>query len=142
MKSIYKYPITNSNGGIIEGPITKLLTAQEQYGNIVVWAEIDTDKPNVKYRVMPVGTGWPLDPSDGKPCILDEYTYLSTVQLVTGALVFHVYYKQMVETKVEKNNDKTREGYAKANKPADKEKKENYTVIAAINPEILAHFLR
>ena len=52
MRSIFKYDINAAKGGIIEGPITKLLTAQVQYGSIMVWAEVDTDVENVKYEIV------------------------------------------------------------------------------------------
>jgi hypothetical protein len=144
MRSIYKYTITNSNGTIIEGPITKLLTAQEQHGEIVVWAEVDTDKPNVKYQVVAVGTGWPLDPLPGKECMLDTFTYLNTVQFIGGALILHVYAAEILPAPVKNREDANKKGTidAEMRKAADKVRKESYTVTTVINPEILAHFIR
>ena len=144
MRSIYKYHINNSNGGVIEGPITKILTAQEQRGCIVVWAEVDTEKENKVFDFVIIGTGWPLDPSKNKECVLDTHNYLSTVQLASGMLVFHVYYKEIIPVP-----EKSREGVNKKatagvemSKNIDKAKKESYTVTTVINPEILAHFIR
>ena len=103
MRSIYKYDIIEAENGVIEGPITKLLTAQAQYNTIVVWAEVDTTAPNRKFRIVLVGTGWPLDALPGKKCILDTHTYINTVQLAGGNLVFHVYGAEIISTPI---NDK------------------------------------
>ena len=102
MKSIYKYDIVAARDSIIEGPITKLLTAQDQHGTIVVWAEVDTNAPVRKFEVFPIGTGWPLDPPLGKECVLDTHTYLCTVQFAGGSLIFHVYYKDVTPVPVKK----------------------------------------
>ena len=133
MRSIYKYDIVNTSNGIIEGPITKLLTAQVQHGTIVVWAEVDTEAPNRKFEVFPLGTGWPLDPPAGKECILDTHTYLSTVQLAGGSLIFHVYYAEITPKSLKKNPPM----------PAKKAvARKEYAVesVTMINPEILKVF--
>lgn len=134
MRSIYKYDIVEANNGIIEGPITKLLTAQIQYGSIKVWAEVDTEAENVKYQVIPIGTGWPLDPPAGENCVLDTHQYLSTVQFASGGLVFHVYARKLAPTKVKK----TEPPKVKVNKAAEA----TFTGTAVINPEILAVFTK
>ena len=133
MRSIYKYDIVNTSNGIIEGPITKLLTAQVQHGTIVVWAEVDTEAPNRKFEVFPLGTGWPLDPPAGKECILDTHTYLSTVQLAGGSLIFHVYYAEITPKPVKKTPPMP------SKKAADRKE---YAVesVTMINPEILKVF--
>lgn len=133
MRSIYKYDIVNTSNGIIEGPITKLLTAQVQHGTIVVWAEVDTEAPNRKFEVFPLGTGWPLDPPAGKECILDTHTYLSTVQLAGGSLIFHVYYAEITPKSLKKNPPMPAKNVAA---------KKEYAVesVTMINPEILKVF--
>ena len=133
MRSIYKYDIVNTSNGIIEGPITKLLTAQVQHGTIVVWAEVDTEAPNRKFEVFPLGTGWPLDPPAGKECILDTHTYLSTVQLAGGSLIFHVYYAEITPKPVKKIPPMPVKKAAA---------KKEYAVesVTMINPEILKVF--
>ena len=135
MRSIFKYDIVNTSNGIIEGPITKLLTAQVQHGTIVIWAEVDTEVPNRKFEVFPLGTGWPLDPPTGKECILDTHTYLSTVQLAGGSLIFHVYYAEITPKPVKKTPP------VPAKKAADRKE---YVVesVTMINPEILSVFTR
>jgi hypothetical protein len=134
MRSIFKYDVVEAKNGIIEGPITKLLTAQVQHGSIMVWAEVDTDAENVKYQVIPIGTGWPLDAPAGEQCVLDTHQYLSTVQLAGGGLVFHVYAKELTPIKVKK----TEPPKARVNKATEA----TFTGSAVINPEILAVFTR
>ena len=133
MRSIYKYDIVNTSNGIIEGPITKLLTAQVQHGTIVVWAEVDTEAPNRKFEVFPLGTGWPLDTPAGKECILDTHTYLSTVQLAGGSLIFHVYYAEITPKSLKKNPPMPAKKAAACKEYAVES-------VTMINPEILKVF--
>lgn len=143
MRSIYKYDIVSAENGIIEGPITKLLTAQVQHNSIVVWAEVDTTAPNRKFQIIPVGTGWSLDAPAGKECVLDTHTYISTIQLAGGSLVFHVYGAEIVSNPVKNKkpeNENTQKEEAKAK--MDKNKEITFTVTnCVINPEILQQFL-
>jgi hypothetical protein len=138
MRSIFKYDVVEAKNGIIEGPITKLLTAQVQHGSIKVWAEVDTEAENVKYQIIPIGTGWPLDAPAGEQCILDSHQYLSTVQLAGGGLVFHVYAKELTPIKVKKTEPTPEK--------ADRVKKTiqvgGAKAEVVINPEILAVFTR
>jgi hypothetical protein len=132
MRSIFKYDVVKN--GIIEGPITKLLTAQVQHGSIMVWAEVDTEAENVKYQIIPIGTGWPLDAPAGEQCVLDTHQYIGTVQLAGGGLVFHVYAKKITPIKVKKTEPpKTR---------VNKATETTFTGTAVINPEILSVFTR
>ena len=137
MRSIFKYDINAAKSGIIEGPITKLLTAQAQHGSIMVWAEVDTDAENVKYEIVPIGTGWSLYSSTGK-CVLDTHQYLGTVQLASGALVFHIYAKKLVTANVAPTNKKVNP--IKAEAKMKNEKNEKVTV-CAINPKVLSQFI-
>jgi hypothetical protein len=137
MRSIFKYDVSAAQGGIIEGPITKLLTAQVQYGSIVVWAEVDTDTENVKYEIVPVGTGWALNLPTGK-CVLDTHQYLSTVQLAGGAFVFHIYAKKLTTVNVTPTNKKASPLKAEAKMKNEKDEK---VTICAINPKVLSQFI-
>ena len=133
MRTIYKYDIVAAHDSIIEGPITKLLTAQIQNGTIVVWAEVDTEGPNRKFEVFPIGTGWPLDPPLNRKCVLDTHTYLSTVQFAGGSLIFHIYYAEITPKPVKENPPM----------PVKKaEARKEYAVesVTMINPEILKVF--
>lgn len=101
MKSIFKYNIVSMGSlATIKGPIIKLLSAQVQHGNIVVWAEVDTDMPDRVFNIFPIGTGW--DVSAFKEDFFDTYAFLDTVQLGGGSLVFHIYYKEIIEEPVKK----------------------------------------
>lgn len=143
MRSIYKYDIMKVKDGIIEGPITKLLTAQAQHGSIMVWAEVDTEAENVKYQIVPIGTGWPLDAPAGEQCILDTHQYIGTVQFAGGGLIFHVYAKELTPIKVKKP-EPPKEKATKVEKVADNSKNKEATfsgTITMINPDVLRQFL-
>lgn len=141
MRSIYKYDIVTAENGIIEGPITKLLTAQVQHNSIVVWAEVDTTAPNRKFQIIPIGTGWPLDAPEGKECVLDTHTYISTIQMAGGSLVFHVYGAEILPTPV-KDKKPENETAQKVKAKYNPNKESSFTVTnCVINPEILQKFL-
>ena len=142
MRSIYKYDIVAARDSIIEGPITKLLTAQEQHGTIVVWAEVDTTAPVRKFEVFPIGTGWPLDPPLGRECVLDTHTYLSTVQFAGGNLIFHVYYKDVTPAPVKKSEPSKVEVGKVAVKVEDSNETTFSGTITMINPDILRKFIQ
>ena len=142
MRSIYKYSITSAEYGIIEGPIVKLLSAGIQHDDVVIWAEVDTTKPNRKFQIIPVGTGWPLDATIGKECVLDTHTYIDTVQLANGNLVLHIYGAEIISIPEKTtNNPKLKSEKAKVN--FDTSKEASFTVTdVRINPDVLAHFLQ
>lgn len=141
MRSIYKYDIVSAPNGIIEGPITKILTAQVQHNSIVVWAEVDTTAPNRKFQILPIGTGWPLDAPDGKSCVLDTHTYISTVQIAEGNLIFHIYGAEIVSKPVpEQENIKEKKTEAKVK--INKNREATITAIGMINPEVLKQFIQ
>lgn len=142
MRTIYKYDITTAENGIITGPITKLLTAQVQHGNIVLWAEVDTAQPDRKFQVIPIGTGWPLDAPAGKECILDNHAYIGTVQLAGGSLVLHIYAKEITPAPVKtKISEPVKEAVTRT--AVKKGKEATFTVTnCVINPEILSVFTK
>ena len=135
MRSIYKYNILDGQDGVITGPITKIISAAEQHGNIVVWAEVDTDVPARKFQVIPIGTGWTLDPPAGKECVLDTHTFLNTIQLMGGNLVLHIYYKELTPAIVKKPEPSKE-------KVAVNAKEATFSgTITMINPDILRKFV-
>ena len=141
MRSIYKYDIVSAPNGIIEGPITKILTAQVQHNSIVVWAEVDTTAPNRKFQILLIGTGWPLDAPNGKSCVLDTHTYISTVQIAEGNLIFHIYGTEIVSKPVpEQENIKEKKAEAKVK--INKNREATITATGMINPEVLKQFIR
>ena len=144
MRSIYKYDIVEAKDGIIEGPITKLLHVGVQHNSIKVWAEIDTNAPIRKFQILPLGTGWNLDTGRAdKQCVLDTHTYMGTVMLANGNLVFHVYGTEIVPAPVKKP-EPPKEKVAKAEKVVDNGKSKEATfsgTITMINPDVLRQFL-
>lgn len=141
MRSIYKYDIAKTKDYIIEGPIIKLLTAQAQHNSIVIWAEIDTTAPNRRFQIIPVGTGWPLDAPAGKKSVLDTHTYISTIQLADGNLVFHIYGAEIISNPVKDKKPENKN--AKKTKVNTYNNKEVTFAVdnCAIDPEILQKFL-
>lgn len=85
MKRIYKYVLdrkhAHSRVDMPEG--AHILTVQEQYGAITLWAVVDPDAPTVRRRFVIVGTGEAMP--DGTAW------YIATVQLDGGSLVCHVF---------------------------------------------------
>lgn len=134
MRSIYKYNLLENRDGIICGPITKILTVDTQRGQPVLWAEVDTEKPNRKIQTLLIGTGWDLTPPKGETCILDDYHYIGTVQVAGETLVFHVYVKE--HKKIDSPKVATSEVSNPSEKVSHKETKES-----AINSNLLKHFL-
>lgn len=144
MRSIYKYDIVEAMDGIVEGPITKLLHVGVQHNSIKVWAEIDTNAPIRKFQILPIGTGWNLDSTRAdKQSILDTHTYMGTVMLANGNLVFHVYGTEIVPAPVKKP-ETPKEMVAKVEKVVNNSKSKEATfsgTITMINPDVLKQFL-
>jgi hypothetical protein len=144
MRSIYKYDIVEAKDGIIEGPITKLLHVGAQHNSIKVWAEVDTNAPIRKFQILPLGTGWNLDTGRAdKQCVLDTHTYMGTVMLANGNLVFHVYGTEIVPAPVKKP-EPPKEKVARVEKVVDNSKSKEATfsgTITMINPDVLRQFL-
>lgn len=139
MRKIYKYDI-DPISGIIEGPITKLLHVGVQNETIKVWAEVDTNAPNRKFQIIPIGTGWNLDSADGKS-ILDTHTYMGTIMLAEDSIVFHIYGAEIIPATVSNPNPpKTKKNEAAVNYNKTKEASFSGT-IAMINPDVLKQFL-
>jgi arginine exporter protein ArgO len=106
-----------------------------------VWAEVDTTAPNRKFQIIPIGTGWPLDAPAGKECILDTHTYISTIQMAGGSLVFHVYGAEILPTPVKEKKPET-ENVQKTKAKVNPNREASFTVTnCVINPEILQQFL-
>lgn len=144
MRSIYKYDIVETKDSIIEGPITKLLHVGVQHNSIKVWAEIDTNAPIRKFQIIPIGTGWNLDSARAdKQSILDTHTYMGTVMLANGNLVFHVYGTEIVPAPVKKP-EPPKKRVEKVEKVIDNSKNKEATfsgTITMINPDVLRQFL-
>ena len=89
-RAIYKFRL-NQDSFTTNRRVLKFLTVQEQYGEPVVWAEVDLeDKVNITYRVLGIGTGWVYTEDLGE--------YVGTWQNEYG-LVYHYFVKEKEEKK-------------------------------------------
>ena len=88
MKNIYKYTIMPTNKQDLVIPSDKILSANEQRGDIVVYAIRDERLEPINYTFRIIGTGHPIDYD------ISEYTFLNTVKMHNGSLMFHVFYKK------------------------------------------------
>lgn len=91
---IYKYFVPPEGSPVTyRGAFHRILTAQVQNNDIMVWAElldgIDEDHPVVETELnfIAIGTGWQI-PDD----FLIYWNYIGTVQ--KDGFVWHIYYSQ------------------------------------------------
>lgn len=86
MKTIWKYVISPV-GLIHEIPAGgKVLCADEQFGEICVWVEVDPSAPKETRHFEVYGTGHRIMEDMGQSRV-----YIGSVKLEGGALVFHIY---------------------------------------------------
>ena len=94
MKKIYKYILkTVRKQNIFMSTGAKILSVQSQKGQICIWAIVDTDDPCdlIEHEIYIEGTGYLLIDD------LENYRFLSTVQILNGNLVWHVFIKKQVK---------------------------------------------
>ena len=89
MKTVYKYSLRVTDSQVITLPKgSKILSVGEQHGNIRLWALVDTTEPEAEQHTIIVhGTGHNANDVEGA-------TFIGTVFLADGSLVFHVFEKQ------------------------------------------------
>lgn len=86
MRTIYKYPLDIQDVQYVNAPMGATpLHVDEQFVVLNLWMSIDTDRPNVKHRIVIRGTGHPQRSDDGN--------YVGTVLMQSG-LVWHVFHSQ------------------------------------------------
>ena len=85
IKTIYKYEVP----GKITAKVKRFLQPHMQYGKIMIWAELDEDAEERDYYVIPVGTGWIMEPGDGGLEIMEHGIYCGTV--MADPFVWHIY---------------------------------------------------
>ena len=86
MRVIYKYPLTLETRQSIHMPMgAKLLSVQAQFNCPCLWALVDPEAVTIIETIYVFGTGHQISKDE------EELTFLGTVQLDGGALVFHVY---------------------------------------------------
>lgn len=90
MKKIYKYTLQIEYKQTLKLPEgSKILSVAEQNNSIVLYALVNTATENVEHvSILIHGTGHPADD-------VEDYTFLGTVKLYGGDLMFHVFYKKI-----------------------------------------------
>ena len=84
-ETIWKYDLKPRDGQEISIPLpAKILSVDEQYGRLVVWAIVDPVAPHRVVAFSIRGTGHPLDGTEGR--------FVNTVKMSNG-LVWHVFVK-------------------------------------------------
>ena len=84
MTTIYKYTLPNVGRNVLDLPDgAKVLTVQMQGHAACLWAQVEPHKPTGRRFFDVYGTGhdMPADPGD----------YVATIQMESGALVWHVF---------------------------------------------------
>lgn len=88
MKTIHKHTLRAADEQKLTlGRGAEVLSVQAQHGNIQVWVTHGGAAGSAVRTFWIKGTGNPCDD------VPDDATFLGTVQLANGALVFHVFYK-------------------------------------------------
>lgn len=86
MHTVYKYELHPDRLKIEMPKGAKILTAREQHDTICVWAEVDTENATEVRTFEVFGTGHAIPYDMGV-----SREYISTVMLMGGSLVMHVY---------------------------------------------------
>lgn len=85
-RSIYKYPLTDTEAQVIEMPVgAKIVSVGQQEGKITLWADVESDSESAERRIFIIGTGWPVP------------EYLEYVGTTTrGLFVWHIFQEPYV----------------------------------------------
>ncbi len=87
MQTIWKFGLSVTDYQEVAMPIdAEILCVQVQNGVPCIWAKVHSDNPRGNRRFAVYGTGYELVAPRGM-----QKSYLGTIQLHEGALVFHVY---------------------------------------------------
>lgn len=88
MKTIWKFPLRVADKQTIEMPAgAQILSVQSQGETACLWARVDSDAPKEPRVVAIFGTGHAM-PEDE---ITFKLKFISTFQMLDGALVFHAF---------------------------------------------------
>jgi len=83
MRTIHKYVLSPDKLNI-EMPLGAIvISVDEQYGKICLWAEVDPDKTTTTRYFQVYGTGHTINAVN--------QSFIGTVKLNGGQLIFHVY---------------------------------------------------
>lgn len=83
---IFKYPLQVRTENTISAPIVQPLHVDFQYGAANLWALVDTDAPDMLYKVLCYGTGHRAQFD------ITTTKYLNTTIIEDGRLVFHWFF--------------------------------------------------
>ena len=87
MQTIHKY-LLNTGLTVVQVPKGGVvLSAQEQFGDVCVWVVVDTEREFEERHFEVLGTGHFMP--EGKR------TFIGTIQLMGGSLIFHVFEKTL-----------------------------------------------
>jgi len=90
MNAIYKYGLSEEKVQWVSLPLNStVLSVVEQYQKVVMYAVADVEQENTQeIQFLLLGTGQIFDNTP------DGYSFLNTVKLSGGAVMFHVFYKE------------------------------------------------
>lgn len=88
MFNIYKYTLNAMDRQVFYIPAVRILSVEEQREEIVMCALVDDQLPSAEYEILVLGTD-NLIPED-----IVDFTFLGTVKMYSGKLMFHVFYKR------------------------------------------------
>ena len=85
MQTIWKYPLKLAGEQVVTTPIgARALCVQMQGDSLCLWVLCDpTAGVNVDRTIRIIGTGHPIE--------IDPGSYIGTIQIDGGALIFHVF---------------------------------------------------
>jgi len=87
MKKIFKYPIAKVDRQELVLPKgARILSAINQSEEIMLYALVDPEADHEERSIYIQGTGW-----EAADDILEKLQFVGTVELQSGALVFHVF---------------------------------------------------
>lgn len=91
MITIYKYPLSAKTVNYLDLPKgAKIISTEPQRGGVNIYALVDTEQTEEEtFEVLLYGTGHNVTPR------IDEYTFVGTVSLHDGDLVFHIFYQKV-----------------------------------------------
>jgi len=87
MNAIYKYELSEEKIQWVSLPLNStVLSVVEQHEKIVMYAIVDSEQENTQeIEFLLLGTGQIFN------YVFDDYTFLNTVNLSGGSLMFHVF---------------------------------------------------
>lgn len=87
MTTIWKYPLDLKDEQVVKMPQgAQILSVQRQFGNLMLWALVDSKAPSESREIIIAATGAPF-PNVGIA------RHIGTVQMLDGALIWHVFEK-------------------------------------------------